>query len=906
MLDPVLESAFSRAGLNCREAFLADIVPGDLALFDVIVLMRSPLPGHSKDDSQKWRKLLPSLAKFVNKGGGLVIMFSESYGKSVGTLNELGKLFDIQFLFNKLVDKDPKHNTELPNMPEGKLITCKFSGECEFAPQGELLDLIVDGGHGTQHLTCLPGTEWKTAIQGAETCASLPFPDGHYANSGQIEISTPVLAAYREYGKGRIAAFPGSSAFWLANACLRRWGSQILNQHQGAGYNFLAKLLEWSGAKSPGGDIQLSQIRFGNRQVLKQHDYSYRYLDSWELDGIKDLKPHRTWIGTIPGRGELPDTVEKIRSSGYEIGVFIVDYATLNSDNWREFRKHCETLSVHGKFLALPAFEQADGEGNYCVVFNVDNLPEMRNKYPNSNMLEDLLVKLNSYSAVFARPEKSRIPPWRHGGYNLLETVTEDDFVLYHDRISSTTFLSAVYIDRSNNPGKAKFDNWLMAAALKNAPASIRENRHGNFVSSGPVIKRFYWNSGPVMLDDWEGFWLEWEDGDTAEIDIELAGKENIAEVKLWDGENIIKTWTPNAKSFTELVKLPMKKDLRLHLTAADISGGKLAASWPLYTRNRNFWAHVGSDQMNDYHNVWIEDPNGSIGVGNRIYETCGFVTIGYGWGDYLRIAPPINWGDIMPQGVEVSSMVSNLQSFHPSPFINLENGFDFLNNHRRKLGECTSHLHIVHSSATGSCLEQPEVIWKAPDGRSVSPTRNITESKLWRAETEYHIPKWQPGRSCEITVEMQLEWLKDYTFAPHATFSVGHSMHFLKDNLRFRCGDIKIPAVDFLMDFREKQPEPNKEWDNLRAVKLLATPVFEGISVEVPLNRDAGTSGDPLGDFLFKAIAAPGQVYMRGWRHNPGFILSFEINPEQKKVEAGTVMDIRYALIVTPGNFTN
>ena len=905
LLDLNLKKTFSSCGLYFSEAFVPDVNPDDLALFNTVVIMRSPLPGHPKDDSAKWQQLLPHFVSFVENGGSLIIMFAESYGKTVGSLNELGKLFDIEFVFNKMEESDPERCGAMPNMPEGKLITCDFSAENPFDMKNGVLDLIIDGGHGTQHLTCVPGDDWLPIMRGSESCTSTPFPHGHYANSGTSTIASPVLAACREFGKGRVLAFPGSSPFWLANANLRRWKSKLLNQHSNSGYDFLKQIMQWSTTGTDDAKLAAANSRFGNKEFLKQEDYSYSYLTDKEYDELKKLKPFRTWIGTISNIEALAESVEKIKSLGYELGIFVVDYALFNSDTWIEFQKQCNALSENGKFLAMPAFEQADAEGNFCIVFNVDELPDMRESYPNSNMLEDLLIKLCSYSAVFARPSECRIPCWRHGGYNLLEVATKNDLELYHDRISSCTFLSAVNIDRSNNPGSAELDNWLMGESLETASASIRENRHFNFVSSGPVIKRFFWKSKPIMLDDWEGYWLEWQNGDKAEAEIELSADVEISEVKLWDGETVIKSWKPDSSSFNTCFSFNMEYDMRLHLSATDVNGGKLTASYPLYTRNRYFWAHVGSDQMNDYHNVWTPDPNGSTGVGNCIHENCGFYSLGFGWGDYLRIAPSINWGDIMPQGVEVSNMVGNLQSFHPSPFINTENGFDFLNNQRRKLGKCTQDMHIFHSEASGSSMEEPGAIWQSPSGRNISPTRNISQSGLWRAEADYFTPQWRAGHDCEVTVKMRIIWLKDHNFAPHATISLGHSLNMLKENISFSCDDRIILSNDFLMDSCEPPLVPLKEWDNEGTVDLLVLPLTDGIFTEIPINKNAGTRGDEMGDFLFKPTIAPGKVYMRGWRHKPGFILSFEFEPEQKQIKAGDVMDIEYILTVTPGQFT-
>ncbi len=884
LLDRKLKDKFICDKLNCVEAFITDIDPDEINMFDVVVVLRSPLPGHPKDDSHVWRSLLPCLTTYVKNGGSLIIMFSESYGKTIGTLNELGHIFDIHFVFNHLEESTPARNDALSNMPEGKLITCNLVTDNPFGIDYDKLDLIVDGGHGAQHLTCLAGEDWNTLIQGSATCVSKPFPNGHYANSGDKNISSPVLAAWRKFGKGSVLAFPGAAPFWLSNACLRRWRNKILTQHNNAGYDFLIKILSYTSTNNSS-----KTVAHEEHPLLKQQDYSYRYVNTEELSEIKEMKPYRTWIGVCD---DLTYS-QKLNEKGYDVGIFIFDYNQLDPDKWHKLISLCKDISGDD-FLALPAFEQADAEGNYCVVFNVDDLPEMRSSYPHSNMLSDLLVKLCSYSAVFARQSECRIPPWRHGGYNLLEVSSKDDLAVYRDRISSCTFLSALQIDRGN----AKYDNWVLAPSLKDVPAGIRENRHFNFISSGPKIKHFFWESETIMLDDWEGYWLEWEEGNTARIEIELEADTDITEVNLWDGCEIIKSWNPQNKIFSKLVKLELKYDLRLHLTAKDAKGGELIASYPLYTRNRHFWAHTGSDQMNDYHNVWTPDPDGSIGVGDCIYETCGFVTNGFAWGDYLRIAPPVNWGDIMPQGVEVSSMVSNLQSFHPSVFLAKEDSFEFMNNHRRKLGKCSQDLHILHSFSDGSWLEQPGALWQD----KIKPTRNIMKSELLRVDSKYHIPRWEAGKTCEVKVYMRIEWLREFSFAPGGTISLGHSLNFMKDGIAFQAGERPVSADEFLETGLAKEIPPLKEWDNGGLVELLKKRI--NLKFEIPLNSSGGTTRDAMGDFLFRPVSCPGKVYMRGWKHNPGFVLSFELVPDQKIVNPGDIMDIEYIIAVTPGEF--
>ena len=287
---------------------------------------------------------------------------------------------------------------------------------------------------------------------------------------------------------------------------------------------------------------------------------------------------------------------------------------------------------------------------------------------PNSNMLEDLLVKLNGYTSVFARSCENRIPVWHHGGYNQLEVGDADDIAVYRDRVSSGAFLAGMHIARNTMPGEENMQNWLLGDKLENVMNAIRENRHLNYISTGPLIKTFMFEGPDLIDDDWEGFWYGWEKDEEIQVRISLYSDSPICEINLYDGEEVLKSFKPASLSFDTKVTIRMEKDLRLHLTAHDEAGGELVASYPLYTRNRLYWCHMGSDQMNDYHNVFIPDNDGSLGVKDKFYEPCGFVTCGLRGEITSGLPPPVPWKDIMRRGSRVSSLVGNFKSFHPRP----------------------------------------------------------------------------------------------------------------------------------------------------------------------------------------------------------------------------------------------
>lgn len=900
LMSPELKKQLEAEGFSFTESFASQLEPSDLDAFAVIVLLRSPLPGHPKDDTALFKSLESDLAAFVEKGGGLVMMFCECYGKTVSSLNRLAARFDIQFAFNDLSDSLSEHCSSLPNMPEGRLINAFAESNALFKPRGGSLYLVVDGGHGTQALTCLPSDDWNVLLRGSDTCCSKPYPNGYYTACSPAPIISPVLSACRTFGRGRVCAFPGSSAIWLANASLPRWKNFLMQQNDWAGRNFLASILRWSAGPSPIGDPAAAAL-LSTRRIVKQEDFSYRYLTDDETAERIDLKPHKIWIGIPPATDSIMNVASIAASEGYTAAVVLADFDNLTQKQWERMQTTCRAASDTHGITMQPGFEMLDDEGNTCVVFNVDALPEMRRAYPNSNMLEDLLVKLSSYSAVFACPAQNRIPAWRHGGYNLMEIDNNHDTIdIYRERITSCYSIAPVTICRNALPGKESIITYTLASSPETAIEAICGNRRDSFVTQGPVLDAFRWQGDAVMLDDWEGIWMEWNDGDNLSVKLALHSERPLTNITLYDSNTVFRNFNPGTTNFETVISFPATRDMRLHLTAEDANGQTLIASPALYSRCRTFWAHVGSDQMNDYHNLWHETDTGGTGIGDRFYEAFGFVTLGFAWGDYIRMASTLPWSDVMPLGMEVSVLVCSFKSFHPSPFIQLSGKSDFLNNHHRVLGECTSNSHNAHSFSDGSWLEQPGAVWQPPgSSRTFHPTRAITPSKLWQATADYVIPAWQPHETCSVKVDMQIRFLADVTIEPGQGFSIGHSLHVRRPGIRLGLNSEKGRAPDSFLSFSEPvmTNEENKEWDNADMVRRMAQPLT-GNELEIPRGSAGGTRSEPLGCFLLENRFMPGTLFMRGWeRGSEAFALSFELVPYKRELKAGSVLNLEYTL---------
>jgi hypothetical protein len=901
LIDPLLKEQLIEAGIHVCECFVSQLQKDDLALFDVVLLMRFPVPDHPQNDHADFQEKSLWLKEFVKQGGGLVMMFSECYGKTINAMNQFANEFDVQFAFNRLVDSSSDSVNTLPNMPEGKLIKCKIETDNQVTVNSGVLNVIVEGGHGSQHLTCLPGNDWQTLIRGCRGIISEPWADNQYAGTIDQKIESPVLGASRVYGNGRVVAFPGNSSFWITNPYLKRWQGYLLKQHDGAGLELLKKMVTFVAGNSDDDRWKQAENSFADRRLVEPEKFSFRYVNESEQLQLQTLVPYKMWIGFVPAGVDCRIFAERAKQQGYNIMVMLHVYDQLDKAGWQNLRGQYEKLGTELDMLIVPGFEQLDGEGNRCIVFNVTDLPDMRHQYPCSNMLEDLLVKLNGYTAIYATPEENRMPCWKQGGYNFMEISNELTVGYLRDRIASRAFVSGMVIDREGELNVDSWTNWVLADSCDNAMLGITENQHRNFVSSGPMLKTFSLCGPKLIEDDWEGYWYEWDAGDVAELVIDITDECELTEVVLWDGEEVFMQLTPNAKQFRQRVEIRLEKDLNLHVTAENCKGQTLVASYPVYTRQRLFWAHMGSDQMNDYHNVFVEDSRGCFGVGDKCYESYGFVTCGFAWGDYVRITPPVLWSDIMPQGLEISSLVCNFQDFHPSPFLKTEDGFEFLNMHKRKLGQCDTDCHVVHSTSNSSWLENVNgEEWRNSRNQVFIPTRIEHKSEVLRSDAEYRIAIWSPGQSCTVSVEQKLHWMKAFQFEEGQTISFNHSCHVKKMGLLLECASAKVALDQLLVDAPEVREQGEKEWDNLDMPSLLKGAIYDQKIFIVPAGETMMLNGDDQGTMCFLHNQNNGKVIVRGWQRSDNtFVLSYDLLLDQRGMKQGEVTDISYDISV-------
>ena len=99
-IDPRLRAAWAAEGLTTSACYFSDLQPDHLENAHVVILLRTPLAG---DVHSGFAEKSGWLRAFVERGGGLLTLFTECYGKTEASLNELFAAWGLRFYFNRLV-----------------------------------------------------------------------------------------------------------------------------------------------------------------------------------------------------------------------------------------------------------------------------------------------------------------------------------------------------------------------------------------------------------------------------------------------------------------------------------------------------------------------------------------------------------------------------------------------------------------------------------------------------------------------------------------------------------------------------------------------------------------------------------------------------------------------------------
>ena len=813
MIDPVLRRHWEQADGRVAATYFSDLQPEHLAHAAVVVLLRTAIPGHPLDEPARFVEKSAWLRDFVEQGGGLLILFTECYGKSEGTLNDLTAPWGLRFSFNRLIPAPGVTVERFPRFFEGVILPANIVGNPFYRRHGEL-GLITEGGHGTQHLTCVGDARWKPVLRGAPFMRSEPY-HGAYAHGSPGPIDDPVLAACAEVGRGRVVAFPGSAPFWIVNPFIWRFGGALLDQRGGAGAQFFTDALAWLGATPRNRALPVDAaerlIRAADpKKLVKPGLFSFHRVDEAQQARLAAASSQRVWFGPHP----RADLAAWARRRGDCTALFpLVVYGELNAASWPDFLEQGRRASTADQ-VVLPGYVLLDGEGVLSAVVSPETRPEHELQYPNSTLLEHVWIPLGDCLSILRTPLRNRIPAQRYGGYNLIEWEPgEAWFRLFAQLVASKYFIAPVAV--ADEAGDAAAQTRVVVPPGSSALFELRRNRHASYVTEGPRLEVFTWQGPGLTDDDWEGYWYAYRPGEKATALLRIAADAPLEEVVVYDGADVLRTFHPGLASFSVRLRLTLWRDRALHVTARDASGRRLLATYPLYTRNLEFWGHVGSDQMNNYVNALAPSPRGFLGVRGELYDMFGFVTLGAGWGDYLRITPAMRYSDFMPRQ-EISLVIGSFNVHHPSALIGRPGSRHYLNDHRRVFAYCGADAQWFRGRVVGEHVDNDEGVVEAWHGKNCRPTRLHRRISGAEGEDDYIVWRWQAGEV--IHVEVRKRFRVDPALLSDEWLTFASNTHHLLPGLVAGSGSQRVNASELAAT--SIKLAPHKEWDNSHYVR--------------------------------------------------------------------------------------
>ncbi|MBN1268572.1 MAG: hypothetical protein JXB04_03215, partial [Kiritimatiellae bacterium] len=423
MIDPVLRARFAEEGVHFQASYVSDLRREQLDLFHIVLLLRSPVPGHPIGDLEDFQRKTAWLRGFVEGGGGLFVMFTECYGKSVSPLNELCEPWGLRFYFNRLAGSPGAAPGRLPRLVESVTLPFRFADNPCVKPPAETLRLVTEGGHGAQHLTCVceggNGIRWHPVLRGGPSITSQNYGP-FYINGSASDIVDPVVCAAAEIGGGRVLAFPGSAPFWIVNSHIWRFQGYLQEQDHDRGLAFFLAGFRWlagsaRNAHLPADVVHRAEQAVDRRLLVKTQHFSFHTVDEVEQERLQRCTSAKVWFG--PGAYEwsaLSALSKKLSSAGYSAAFPLGNYHELNEHNWPEILRMGRDSSSDD-MLVVPGYELLDDEGVRSAVVSPEQLPRHMLRYPNSTLLEAVWISIFGCISILREPLANRIPPQRYG-----------------------------------------------------------------------------------------------------------------------------------------------------------------------------------------------------------------------------------------------------------------------------------------------------------------------------------------------------------------------------------------------------------------------------------------------------------------------------------------------------------
>jgi len=653
LIDPILEEKLVEQGYRIGSSWTHDLTKERLSKFNAVVLL------NEKNTEESFDLLL----EYVKGGGGLVCFFDHfEYATEFDwSLNKLLQRLNAEVTREGVEESDESrlHSFYLLDA-RGYYKAFRADALTPHPVTEGVSEIWTPFFHfGTMKKL---GPEWKVIVRGSETM-----------KTANVHPSSPPVMAVREYGKGRVALVMGHSSFLVNNGYHLAYDNGWCWEH-GDGMRMYCNLFEWLGEPSREAGV-FGGYENGDLPPLPKTG-GFQILPVPEFE---DLPPHPGVFGVYStfsgGMYSIADYAKKARDLGLKFLMFTDRIRT--REKWLAHVEECKAASGED-FRALPGVEFVDTwGGNVCFAANIDKWP-IDGGYSKSSLIGSLLNAGSQGLHVSAQPKENPNTPWQLGGFNCMEVASYEglrcfsgamDWFDLWQNIPGANLTPVVShrvwtLDDLEAVANKGFKLHMYSKEVSSIGDNIRQDLVPGFVSNGPVIERFWMEN--MVADIYEKFFA-WQPGDVARIHMRISSPAGLAEVRLFSGDRVIRRFRPEGETLETVVEYAVVQEGSFYLKVLD-KDGKTAVSHPLPTRAINFWNHIGSDRMNDYHNPILPDPRGDIIYKGERLGFGGLITFGYGWGDYCIFYHPTPVERFHPQGYETGRISAGLKNTRMFP----------------------------------------------------------------------------------------------------------------------------------------------------------------------------------------------------------------------------------------------
>ncbi len=770
-VDPEIAEFLEACGVRVNQTSYEQLDEQVAAAHDAVIFGAFPKTDAPELVQKVLSETFPSLLRAVHGGTGLLLMVDDHYSRIFVPLNEALAPLGIEVLCEDIHDSDPERNGCIASSPEIATLVADAVG-------GAGKVLVPNGWQSGVWPLLASDPSWRPLLTGSPTSEARVLRHEQAGRGGK----SPVLAAVRHHGKGRIAVLAAHSTFFFGNGMHPRWGRGLFLTARD-NVAFLAALLaDLCSARPP--RALVDRITLPGSGVMPWFN---------PVPGDEQpvrLEPQRGLVaveispdGKGPGADELAHAA---RDAGFAWAVFAARGEGLGDDGWQRLCDECARVS-DDSFQALPAVDfKADND------YGTRGLAVLPDFWPPRGTNRRFVIQMIEEGGgwlVFSSPWASPVPPSNIGGFQGFEVAgyegpsqelsgrADETFVRLQ---SHDWFLAPVCRFRAHTADEiraaaARESTYVMASGAADVAARIPKVGHCEFgevfVSGGPLLREF-WMEGPGMTRDvWEGRYYTWsqDPGEVAVLHIKVSSMEPLKEVVLWESGRAVARFFPGGNNFAADYEIPnTRASYSYWVTATDHAGGSLVGM-ARRTKSGLFRAHGGGDRMNTYGSVIVPTGRGEFELRGKRCSTSATMLFGLGWRQHqLNIYPPVPAVDYQPEGGEWGAPHGRLERIYLNPFavtaggpvgqrvLEERAGFDFTSDEAALLDErITLDERMAAASAPASADVHLEKF--SPAGSVVS------EMREFRATGRYIFGRWYPqGGPVLARFEREITFLED------------------------------------------------------------------------------------------------------------------------------------------------